>query len=30
VGRVRKVNTGLHRHRSFRLAVDDERKAAAG
>jgi hypothetical protein len=29
-GRVRRVNTGLHRRRSFRLAADDERKAAAG
>jgi hypothetical protein len=27
---VRRVNTGLHRRRSFRLAADDERKAAAG
>jgi len=29
-GRVRRVNTVLHRRRSFRLAADDERKAAAG
>jgi hypothetical protein len=27
---VRRVNTGLHRRRSFRLAADDEKKAAAG